>query len=322
MENIAKIIINKCVQPSEEDGVLIVCDEFKKHIADFIFKACKEEGLDVKLVVMPPIEADGQEPDPFVAGTLRDAKVVIAVTKWSISHTDALAGPRKNGAKIISMPAVTEDILKRCIPVDYGEMTELTAGLAGLLDNAEKVKIVSGKGSDLALDLQGFKALRMDGIAKKGELINLPDGEACIGVKDAWGTLVIDGSMPPDQKSQWGTIGKISHPIRLTIESGSIIRIEGKREAGVLKKILSSFDDSVYQIAELGIGTNPQAKLTGNVTEDEKILGTVHVAFGDNTTFGGRNISPLHLDGVIVSPTLKINGKLILKGGRLNRTIL
>jgi hypothetical protein len=40
-------------------------------------------------------------------------------------------------------------------------------------------------------------------------------------------------------------------------------------------------------LAELGVGTNEQARLTGNVLEDEKILGTIHVAFGASAAIGG-----------------------------------
>ena len=317
MKKIAKIIIEKCVQPSKTDGILVVTDTIKKYLAKPIFEYCVDNGFNANLIIMLPTEADGQEPSLIASKAILAADIVIAVTKWSITHTKSMVKAKEKGAKIISMPAVEEKMLKRCIPVNYTKMSKVIKRLAELLTKAKKVYITAPAGTELFLDVSGFQGNIWDGIAKKGKTINLPDGEAAIGIQNADGILVIDGSMPPDQKSKWGTIGKIKNPIKLTVKNGKVVKIEGKKEATILKKMLSDFNDSVYKLAELGIGTNPKAKLTGNVTEDEKILGTVHIALGDNTSFGGRNVSPLHLDGVILKPSLKLDGQNILGNGVL-----
>jgi leucyl aminopeptidase (aminopeptidase T) len=75
--------------------------------------------------------------------------------------------------------------------------------------------------------------------------------------------------------------------------------------------------DAARNVAEFGIGTNPNAVLSGNILEDEKILGTIHVAFGSNNTFGGRVSAGVHLDAVVMNPTVYIDGSLILDKGRL-----
>lgn len=317
MKKIAKIIIEKCVQPSKTDGILVVTDTIKKYLAKPIFEYCVDNGFNANLIIMLPTEADGQEPSLIVSKAILTADIVIAVTKWSITHIKSMVKAKEKGAKIISMPAVEEKMLKRCIPVNYKKMSAFTKKIAKLLTKANKVDITSPAGTKLFLNIGCFKGSVWDGIAKKGKTVNLPDGEASIGIQKADGVLVIDGSIPPDQKSKWGTIGKIKNPIKLTVKNGKVIKIEGKKEAEILKKMLSDFDDSVYKLAELGIGTNPKAKLTGNVTEDEKILGTIHIALGDNTSFGGRNVSPLHLDGVILKPSLKLDGQNILENGIL-----
>ena len=317
MEKIAEIIIEKCVKPSKTDNILVVTDTVKKHLAGPIFEYCVKKNLNANLIVMLPTEADGQEPSPAVARAILTADVVIAVTKWSISHTEPMVRAKGRGAKIISMPAPEEKILKKCIPVDYAKMSKLTRKLAELLTEAKTAKLTSPKGTNLFLNLEGFEGRVLDGIARKGRLINLPDGEACIGIKDASGVLVIDGSMPPDQPSKWGVIGKIKDPIKLKVENGKVVEIEGREEAKILESVLSEFDDSVYKLAELGIGTNSKASLSGNVTEDEKILGTVHIALGDDTSFGGTNSSPLHLDGVLLKPTLEFDGQFLLEDGIL-----
>ncbi len=57
-------------------------------------------------------------------------------------------------------------------------------------------------------------------------------------------------------------------------------------------------------LAELGIGTNDRARVTGVILEDEKIYGTVHIALGSNDTFGGTVAAGIHVDGIITRPRL------------------
>ena len=69
-------------------------------------------------------------------------------------------------------------------------------------------------------------------------------------------------------------------------------------------------------LAELGIGTNERATMTGNVLEDEKILGSVHVAFGASAGIGGTVSVPVHLDFVVLEPTLDVGGTRVIEAGR------
>ena len=55
-------------------------------------------------------------------------------------------------------------------------------------------------------------------------------------------------------------------------------------------------------MAEFGIGTNDKAILTGIILEDEKVMGTIHIAFGDNKSMGGSVRVASHLDGLIKQP--------------------
>jgi leucyl aminopeptidase (aminopeptidase T) len=70
-------------------------------------------------------------------------------------------------------------------------------------------------------------------------------------------------------------------------------------------------------VAELGIGTNEKAQLTGNLLEDEKILGTCHVAFGASAAIGGTVQVAVHLDCVVLEPDLSVDGQPLVRGGRL-----
>ena len=63
--------------------------------------------------------------------------------------------------------------------------------------------------------------------------------------------------------------------------------------------------------------SNERAELTGNILEDEKILGTVHVAFGASAGIGGTVSVPVHLDCLILEPTVEIGGNRVLDRGHL-----
>jgi leucyl aminopeptidase (aminopeptidase T) len=122
-------------------------------------------------------------------------------------------------------------------------------------------------------------------------------------------------------------VPELDEPIKLTIKAGFAEKIEGGIGAKKLREILSAASEKlkaagsdpklVFNIAELGIGMNDKAKVIGSPLEDEKVLGTIHVAVGDNSTFGGSVKAGVHLDGIIMNPTLKLGEIVLIKDGEL-----
>ena len=80
--------------------------------------------------------------------------------------------------------------------------------------------------------------------------------------------------------------------------------------------LLHAAGEQGTNLAELGVGTNERARLTGNILEDEKMLGTVHVAFGASAGIGGTVAVPIHLDCLVRDATLDVGGTPVLDGGR------
>jgi len=103
--------------------------------------------------------------------------------------------------------------------------------------------------------------------------------------------------------------------IKMTVKEGVVTDIEGGDNAKQLAEILAKVGGDAYNIAEFGVGTNESAQLSGLILEDEKVMGTIHIAVGDNMGFGGKVKVPLHLDGVVKSPDVYLDGKLIMKKG-------
>ena len=89
-----------------------------------------------------------------------------------------------------------------------------------------------------------------------------------------------------------------------------------------LKQQLDAVGKDARNIAEFGIGTNDSAKLSGVLLEDEKVMGTIHIALGNNVSMGGSVNVPIHLDGVVKKPTVWMDGKLLMKDGKLARFII
>ena len=181
--------------------------------------------------------------------------------------------------------------------------------VAEALAAASEAKITCSNGSDLRLDLTGRPAIPDAGeLTDPGAFGNLPCGEGFISPAGAEGILVVDGSI--------AQIGRVTEPARLTVEDGHLIDATGP-EGEQLMKLLSVHGLDGTTIAELGIGTNEKAMLTGEILEDEKILGTCHVAFGASAGIGGTVQVPVHLDSVVMRPTVSLDGTPLVRDGEL-----
>jgi leucyl aminopeptidase (aminopeptidase T) len=110
-------------------------------------------------------------------------------------------------------------------------------------------------------------------------------------------------------------IGAIKNPIHITVQKGKITKIEGHHETKKFRDILLSSDKNARTLCEFSLGLNDKAVLIGEVLNDEKALGTCHIAFGDNINIGGKNKSNVHMDGVIKKPTIICDDDMIVKDG-------
>ncbi|MBN2423023.1 aminopeptidase [Candidatus Woesearchaeota archaeon] len=316
-EKISDLIVNKCLNIKKGEKVLIITDQNKRKIADSIFKSANKI-TDSVLLQIPVTRFDGDEPSQQVYDICGKADVIIAPTTMSLSHTKALVNARKKNARVATLPGINEDLFLRAVDTDYETMSDLTKGLAEFFRGKDNVHVTTEKGTDVTFSIKGRVGYVLDGLChNKGDFVNLPDGEFAIApIEDAMnGTIVVDLSMAPDNKTEFGIIGKLEdESIELEIKNGKIISFKGE-QAQILKKVLENADENANCIAEFGIGTNPKAKIIGNILEDEKALGTIHFAFGSNVSLGGKNQSNVHLDGVISKAEVVVNNcKLIRKG--------
>lgn len=309
---VARLALETClgVQPGEE--VLVVTDDLLKEIGEGFYLAAKELEAEAVLLVMKPQEISGVEPPGVVAEAMKGAGVVVIPTTESLSHTRARRAANKGGARIATLPGASMEMLVRALNVDYEKMAGECNSFSQLLTKCKEVFLTTAAGTSLSFSLAGRKGESDTGLyTEPGNFGNLPAGEAFIAPVEgtAEGVLVIDGSL-----SGWGLL---EEPLTLQIREGKAVAASGGRAAAWLDEIWHHYGEPARNIAELGVGFNPSATITGKVLEDEKVKGTVHIALGDNMSMGGHVEAPVHLDGVITKPTLSFDKQIVMEQGRL-----
>ncbi|UCE36242.1 MAG: aminopeptidase [Thermoplasmata archaeon] len=305
----ARTAVNICMGVKRGEVVLILTDTEKENIGEALFQVAKEETkADALIVKMLPGARHGAEPPRPIAEMMRHVDVVIAPTQYSVTHTQARKRANRAGARIATMPGIiTKMMSSGGMTADFKEVEKGVKKLAKTLEGSKVIKITTDMGTDFEVRVDGRKWLKDTGIChKKGEFMNLPAGEVFIAPKEgtANGKLIIDGAF-------WEIL---ENPVTIDVKDGYAKRIGGTKE---IAKQISQRGKEGRNIAEVGIGMNPKARIIGNVLEDEKVKGTVHVALGDNSTFGGKVRAGIHIDGIIKEPTLWADDKLIMDDGKL-----
>jgi len=310
----AKVAVEACLGVSKGEAVLVVTDFTRVDIAKSLVCAATYVGADASLLVMERRAHHGQEPPAHVREAMKASDVVFLVTEQSLTHTEARMAATRAGARIASMPGISEhSMLTGAMTADYKSVRALCNKLADLLDEGSNVTVESANGTNLQMSIEGRSAVGRNAgsLLERGDWGNLPSGEAAIAPieKLTNGVAVIDGSMAP--------IGLLSVPIEVTIRNGEVSDIRGGREAEELRKFIGNFGPEARMVGELGIGTNNKARITGNILEDEKVLGTIHIALGANTSMGGCIKAKTHNDGIILQPTVTVDDRQVLSCGRL-----
>jgi len=304
----ARIVIRDCLGIKKGERVIIITDRFCREIGIALWEELPDRSASF-LIEIAPTGGHGREPPLLIAEVLKKCDAFIIPTSYSLTHTQARIQATNAGIRGATMPGITADVMARTLNADYRRIARLTQKIERLLSQAKSVIIRTFNNAELYLDISQRDGHPDTGIIKTpGSFSNLPAGEAyCAPLEDkSEGKVVIDGSFAP--------VGLLKRPVSLEIESGKIKKIVGNK---TLEKIFDQAGEKGRILCELGIGTNYKAKITGNVLEDEKVMGTVHIAFGNNLGFGGKNDAKIHLDGVIKNPTLLLDGRKIIERGKI-----
>jgi leucyl aminopeptidase (aminopeptidase T) len=311
LDRAVRTVVRDCMSVSPGEEVLVVCNPATEEIGALMRIEAQGDGASATLAVMSERDSAAGEPPDVVAAAMAEADVVLAPTIQSISHTEARRKASEAGVRVGSLPGVTEDMLTRLMTSDLAEVRRRGWAISGVLNAGSEARITCHHGSDLRLGLEGRLSIVDAGeLGNRGAFGNLPCGEGFIAPVEgtAEGTLVVDGSI--------AGVGLLDTPTSMTIRDGNLTATTGP-DGAVLMELLCAHGEDGTNVAELGIGTNEEAILTGNILEDEKILGTCHIAFGASAAIGGTVQVPVHLDCVVLEPTVEVDGETIVSGGEL-----
>ncbi len=303
MEKSVKTTIDTCLNITHDEQLLIITDTATSPVIGVVLlEYAHGKEIDAVLAVMRERDYNGQEPPDLVKTAMLEADGIIAATRRSLTHTNARIDACENGARIISMPGITEEMFKAGgMMADYVELDRTIRDVKSIFDGAKEVRVVTDAGCDLIFDLSGCEWNIDSGICHEpGIGVNLPAGELFIAPKDANGLAVLDGTVAglEDEKTY----------LKVEIRDRRAVNITGSGSEK-LKNLLDCAGENAYNIAEFAIGMNPKARLIGNILKDEKVINTVHIAFGTNTAFGGDVDAGIHLDCVIKDPRIYVDGK-------------
>lgn len=310
----AETALRDCLKLKKEETLLIVTDSEKEMIGQALWYAAQEMCKEPMLMLMNPRQSNGENLPVVIEEAMKKADAVIIPTAKSATHTDSRINACKAGARVATMPGITQGIMERCFHgVDYAKIASRTDALTRLLDETDEVHCTAPGGTDIKFSIKDINGISSRGIVEKsGSFGNLPSGEAYLMPMEgnAEGIIVVDGSM--------AGIGMLDEgeTITLKIEKGFATEITGAKAAERLNEMVDKFGKEARNLAEFGIGTNDGAKLSGDILEDEKVMGTVHFAVGNNKSMGGTVNVQLHLDGMVMNPTFTFDGKEIMKDGK------
>jgi len=315
LQRCARVALEKCAGVRAGERVLVVTDTMRdQSVAHALVGAALAADAEAVLMVIPTRRRTPQEPPASVVAALQATDLAFLHTTYSLTHSSARVQAQKAGARVLSMPGVTEDGFLRTLSVDMGRLASLTNRLADRVARAQRARVTTPLGTDLTYVL-AHPVTVLDGVCEKpGELDTFPPGLFLSVPREGGvsGKAVVDGAVTQ--------IGRLSSPVTMTFADGRLVKIEGGGEAARLTQLLASLEDeNAYRFAAWGIGSNPGAALVGEDPsfEGERVFGWTHVSTGSNAAFPGGTVrAKIHLDGIISRPTIYLDDEMILKEGK------
>lgn len=311
----AKKIVETCAVVKPGEQVLVVTDNDRAHLAPLLAGAATAAGAEVVVSVMEPRRLDSNDVPRAVAAAMKAADVILLLVSKSASHSQGVRDALANGARALALTGFKKHMfLEGGLEADFHAQRPLCDALANAFSEADEAHLTTPAGTDLRLDLRGRPGNSHGCILDKpGTFSGTPNIEANVSPVEgsAEGVIVFDGSIP------YFGIGVLNEPVIMEVAAGNVSKIHGGPAADKLRALLSSQgDQGVYNVAQLAVGLNPKCvAFTGELPNDHGPYGTVHIGIGTSASLGGTIHADLHWDGMMYSPTLRLDGKTVVEDG-------
>ncbi len=315
----ARKLVEDVMLVKERENVVITADtSCDKRVVDATANAVYAKGAMPTVIWYETSPTAVVEPPAPVAGAVKNSDVWIEFAFAYILHTQAWKDALTAGTRYICLTGMDVIMLVNTIgKVDYPKMLELGEELRQIVESADEIRITSPAGTDLTAYNRGRPA------RQSGKLADTPGEPIMLGGQVSWcpveetinGKLVFDGALWPPAE-----IGLLNSPIELTVEKGVVTKVDGANEAKVFEKWLESFGDpTMYHIAHYSLGFNPGVKkCTGRIVEDERVFGCIEMGLGSQgpQIKGKTWKSASHTDGIVLNPTIVLDGKPMEQDGK------
>ncbi len=309
MEEGARLVLTTSAGLRAGEKLLVVTDDGTRAVGDAFLAAAKGLGADPVMAVMGPRAADGEEPPEPVGTAMAASDVILLVTSRSLTHTHARRAANRSGARVISMPGATAEMLRDGgLATDWSRIHEAVRRTARRLRGARDVRLTSAAGTDLRFSVAGRDWITEDtGLcSRKGAFTTLPAGELFAAVVEgsAEGRLVVDVYFEET----------LLEPVTVTLKEGHAARILG---APRVVETMNRGGRDGRALGRFGFGVNPRARVSGPHLEAEKALGSAHLGFGDNLVIGGKIHCGVRVEAILSEVGVEIDGKEAIEKGRL-----
>jgi len=309
LEKSTRAVLRNCLGLKLNESLLIVTDKSLADVGETIWKTALRISKD-SLLLKFSNGMDNQLPEA-VQGALAQANACFVLTSKSLDE-QTFDKARQNGSRILVLQNATRTLIERTFETNYKKIINISRKISDLFSIGKSLHLYSPSGTEARLTISRMKGIAETGVVQQaGEFASLPAGEACVILNHKY----INGVVTIDRVA--GTKKKLINPITLNIKEGEITQIKGGQEADELRKAIRKFGPAGRQIYEFGVGTNPGVKLGNSAQEDEKALGTIHVSFGQNKTTKVHAKMVQAIKGILLKPTLSVDGKLIVENGKI-----
>ncbi len=308
--------LKQCANLQPNESVLVMSDfEQTSEIPLSIVKAIEKLQARPLLIIMEKNLLKEKGISKSYQQVMNEADLIVICTSDYFPGESRVIATQA-GSRILSMVKADENMIRRCIDIDYNELSKLTRKVADRFSEAKEINIKSDSGTDIYFRPSGNKAFYFDGLCReKGKITSHPSGVVAVALEEnqAEGTWVINASA--------AKLGLVDPPITIEVTEGVAKIVSNSEQADQFQKILSAGDDNSWKICEVGCGTNARATYIGELIEDERVQGSAHIGLGGNTHFGGKIQSISHIDTSTRNPTVILDGFAIISKGNLNREL-
>ena len=310
----AEKVVKTCVKVKPGEEVLIVTEASKLSIAQALATAVYAAGGQTIVAIMEPRSQDSEEPPKTIAGAMKASDAFISVVGKSITHTHAVKDAIANGSRGVVLTQFQEQMMIHGgIECDFEKAKIECKAMAQAMAGAKELVLTTAAGTHLTYSAEGRRGNSLYCMVEKGEFSTIPTVEANVSPVEgsANGIIVADASVP------YLGIGVLDEPVVCEVKDGFITSMKGGKQADVLRKDLEAKNDpNVFNVAENGIGLNPNCHFMGFMLEDEGVYGSAHIGIGTSITLGGTVKASCHYDLIMKDATLVADGKVLLQEGK------